>query len=273
MSRIVRYRPLDDLGEVRLDLDECPRRFVLFEQDPEHPDYPLEGPLIIALFLTPDGRWVQYTEQLSDYVSRPNVIDLIEVTPAYVIQELGLSMRELPPDLAALEPYRRAMRQSEAWGYMPRAGIEPAPLPEAPAACSVADAANNELTAYILGLEQGARDRQAPTNGRAPEESGIAATNRRTSEPRGGPPVILGKPGDETIVRGKRKGRLTLPRYNVVEALLAASDDGLSKDSLARESGHSDAVNILKRLAESDTDWKAVIKLAGKPGGRYRISD
>ncbi len=86
-------------------------------------------------------------------------------------------------------------------------------------------------------------------------------------------PVTLGKPGDEPIVRGKRKDRLTLPRYNVIKALLAAGDDGLSKDSLATESGCGDAVGILKRLAESDPDWKTVIKLAGKPGGRYRISD
>src|SRR5271157_1466827 len=43
--------------------------------------------------------------------------------------------------------------------------------------------------------------------------------------------------------------------------------------TLAIESGCGDAVNILKRLAKSDPDWKAVIKLAGKPGGRYRISD
>jgi|GEM_PF-6004372 len=105
-----------------------------------------------------------------------------------------------------------------------------------------------------------------------------AETGNDTGEPANGtgptgPPVTLGKSGDEPIVRGKRKGRLTLPRHNVVEALLAASDDGLSKDSLATESGHSDAVNILKRLAESDPDWKAVIKLAGRPGGRYRISD
>ncbi len=238
MSNVVRYRPLDDLGEVRLDLDECPRRFVLFEQDPDHPDYPLEGPLEIAIYLTPDGRWVQYTEELSDYISRPNVVKLLEVTPAYVIQELGLSMRELPPDLAALEPYREAMRQSQVWGYMPRAGIEPAPLSEAP----------NGPAAPRLKEEKKPPD---------------APTQR---------PVILGKPGDEPIVLGKRKNRLTQPRYDVITALLAAGDDGLSKDSLATDSGHGDAVGILKRLADSDPEWKAVIRLAGVPGGRYRIS-
>jgi hypothetical protein len=84
-------------------------------------------------------------------------------------------------------------------------------------------------------------------------------------------PVILGKPTDEPVVHGKRKPRLTAPRYKVVKALLEAGEDGLSKDSLATESGHTDAVGILKRLAESDDDWRAVILLAGVPGGRYRI--
>ena len=59
-----------------------------------------------------------------------------------------------------------------------------------------------------------------------------------------GPPVVLGKPTDEPIVNGKRKPRLTAPRYDVIRALLAAGEDGLSKDSLATESGHSDAVGI-----------------------------
>src|SRR5271157_2793749 len=80
-----------------------------------------------------------------------------------------------------------------------------------------------------------------------------AETGNDTGEPANGtgptePPVFLGKPGEEPVVRGKRKGRLTLPRHNVIEALLAAGDDGLSKDSLASKSGHADAVNILKRL-------------------------
>jgi len=84
--------------------------------------------------------------------------------------------------------------------------------------------------------------------------------------------VTLGKHGDEPIVLGKTKPRLTMARYNVVTALLDAGDKGLSKDSLVEKSGHEDAVGILKRLATLDPDWNAVIKLAGIPGGRYRIS-
>jgi hypothetical protein len=67
------------------------------------------------------------------------------------------------------------------------------------------------------------------------------------------------------------KRKLTTAQYDVVEALLAASDDGLSKDELATNSKHDDAVNVLKRLAKSDPDWGTVIRLAGKKGGRFRI--
>jgi hypothetical protein len=83
--------------------------------------------------------------------------------------------------------------------------------------------------------------------------------------------VILGKPGDEPTVNGVRKTKLTTPQYDAVKALLAAGDDGLSKDSLANESNHGDANRILKRLADSDPDWASVIQMAGKAGCRYRI--
>jgi len=85
------------------------------------------------------------------------------------------------------------------------------------------------------------------------------------------PLVVLGKRGDEPTVNGKRKKRLTTARYDVVNALLVAGDDGLSKDSLATESGHGDGHRILGRLAKSDSDWELVIQMAGEPGGRYRI--
>jgi hypothetical protein len=83
--------------------------------------------------------------------------------------------------------------------------------------------------------------------------------------------VILGKRSDEPTVNGRRKHRLTKARYDVVEALLAAGDDGLSKDCLAIESKHGDANRVLKRLADSDPDWAQAIQMAGMPGGRYRI--
>jgi hypothetical protein len=86
-----------------------------------------------------------------------------------------------------------------------------------------------------------------------------------------GPLVILGDCDEEPIVRGVRKSRLSVPRFDVVKALLAAGKRGLSKDALATESKHSDAHRILKRLANSDPDWCSVILMAGEPGGRYRM--
>jgi hypothetical protein len=83
--------------------------------------------------------------------------------------------------------------------------------------------------------------------------------------------VILGEFGDEPIVNGIRKARLTKPRHDVLKALLATGDGGLGKDSLATKSGHSDASRILRRLVDSDPDWASVIQMAEVPGGRYRI--
>jgi len=64
---------------------------------------------------------------------------------------------------------------------------------------------------------------------------------------------------------------LTRPQYGVVKALLEAGERGLSKDELDHKSKHGDARKILKRLAESDADWKAVIHFPGKPGVGCRI--
>jgi hypothetical protein len=113
-------------------------------------------------------------------------------------------------------------------------------------------------------------DPPAGSTGPAPDAAGSDRTPRKHRQA-AGQPVILGKPGDEPIVNGKRKARLSKPRFDVIAVLIAAGDDGLSKDSLAEESGHGDAHRILSRLAQSDPDWKAVIQMAGIPGGRYRI--
>jgi len=92
-------------------------------------------------------------------------------------------------------------------------------------------------------------------------------------------PVVASKqvqlfgPGEQPKVRDKKKPILTAARYNVVQALIESGDAGLRKDALSHESGHSDALGVLKRLAESDRDWKAVICFPGKHGqGKgYRI--
>jgi hypothetical protein len=96
---------------------------------------------------------------------------------------------------------------------------------------------------------------------------------RRTPRPKAAPApaVVLNGQGKPPVVRGQRKPVLTFAQYNVVTALLQAGEGGLSKDELARDSGHTDALGILRRLARKDPDWAAVIRFAGQTGGRYRI--
>lgn len=86
----------------------------------------------------------------------------------------------------------------------------------------------------------------------------------------GVPPVVLNGQAKAPVVKGKPKPTLRHAQYNVVQALLRAGGGGLTKDQLVSQSGHSDAVNILKRLAR-DRDWATVIGLPGTSGKRYRI--
>jgi hypothetical protein len=83
--------------------------------------------------------------------------------------------------------------------------------------------------------------------------------------------VILRGPGDPVIVCGKEKSKLTRPQYDVIKALLAAGEDGLSKDKLDECSSHNYAYKILQRLRDSDPDWAKVIQMADRAWGRYRI--
>ena len=76
---------------------------------------------------------------------------------------------------------------------------------------------------------------------------------------------------DRPTIDGIAKSKLTMPQYNVVQTLIEAGEHGLGKDELIRRSGHSDAIGILKRLADDDADWEHVISFARKPGGGYRI--
>lgn len=89
-------------------------------------------------------------------------------------------MTELPPDLAALDPYREAMRKESPWIlYGPRVETEPAPLPEgeskpseAPAANSLTpseskrDKAENEALAIALRIVQSDGRNNFAFNGR-----------------------------------------------------------------------------------------------------------
>ena len=85
-----------------------------------------------------------------------------------------------------------------------------------------------------------------------------------------GASVVLHGPGKPVTVLGKQKPRLTRPQHDVVQALLDAGKEGLTKDLLVYNSGHTDAVGILTRLKRKD-DWGQVIQMAGTTGGGYRI--
>ena len=133
-----------------------------------------------------------------------------------------------------------------------------------------------EASALILGRILGENHEFQPDQLAAPLPSGTADPppegDRTPEEPAAaGPLVFPEKRADEPTVNGRRKKRLTNAQYDVLDVLIAAGDDGLSKDSLATESGHGDAHRVLQRLAESDPDWDSVILMAEKPGGRYRI--
>lgn len=96
------------------------------------------------------------------------------------------------------------------------------------------------------------------------------ATPPATASP-SSPAVILAGKTKQPIVRGNAKPVLRLAQYNVVKALVDAGDTGLTVDQLVHHSGHSDARGILRRLANSDPDWRSVMHFPGKAGGHYRI--
>jgi hypothetical protein len=85
------------------------------------------------------------------------------------------------------------------------------------------------------------------------------------------PPVALGKYGEKPRIRGKEVSALNPPRHNVIGALLKEWPERLSKDELVQKSGHSDAVNILKRLVLLP-EWASVIELAGERCMGYGIA-
>jgi hypothetical protein len=103
-------------------------------------------------------------------------------------------------------------------------------------------------------------------------ESGVELPTREDATSEGhGCAVRLGGRAESPSVKGVLKPRLTPARYDIIQALIAAGENGLTGDELIEKSGHGGAINTLKRLAASDSDWGAVIQLAGVPNGRYRI--
>jgi hypothetical protein len=82
--------------------------------------------------------------------------------------------------------------------------------------------------------------------------------------------VGLHGPGQPPTVLGQPMPILSDARYTVVEALIEAGPEGLSKDQIEIKV-NSAARKTLKKLAESDPRWAKVIQLPGLPGMRYRL--
>jgi hypothetical protein len=81
--------------------------------------------------------------------------------------------------------------------------------------------------------------------------------------------VRLQGPGKPVLLEGKEKPALSKTAYAVVEALVKANGAGLKKAALEKVCG--DARGVLKRLAKSDKDWRAVIHFPKSAGRGYRI--
>jgi hypothetical protein len=86
------------------------------------------------------------------------------------------------------------------------------------------------------------------------------------------PAIVVGERGARPVVNGKEKRPLTDAQFDIVKALLKAGSLGLSRDQLDKESGRGDALKTLRRLADSDADWAAVIKFPGVKGGGYHMA-
>lgn len=87
-------------------------------------------------------------------------------------------------------------------------------------------------------------------------------------------PVVLRGLSKRPLVRGMEVGELSKSRYEVIQALVRAWPDGLSKDEFPRRSGYPDAVRMLKKQAKKDEVWASVIELPGQDGRGlgYRIA-
>lgn len=83
--------------------------------------------------------------------------------------------------------------------------------------------------------------------------------------------VVLRGPRERPLVRGTEVPQVTQTRYDILEALIEAGENGLSGRELKNRSRHSSAVNTLKSLARSSNAWGGAVVLPKKPGLGYRL--
>ncbi len=84
--------------------------------------------------------------------------------------------------------------------------------------------------------------------------------------------VVLRGVDQEPLVMGQRLPPLSAHRYAVMQALVGAGPSGMTKAQLDITSGYGDARKTLKRIAESDPRWAAVLHFPRRRGGGgYRV--
>jgi len=108
----------------------------------------------------------------------------------------------------------------------------------------------------------------APLHGGVPSQAHACDSSGLSHEAASASPVKLGRPGEPCIVRGSTKMPLTDGQHAVIAALIEAGAEGLTKDAL--EAIRRSARRMLDDLRK-DSDWAAVIRMAGRTNGRYRI--
>jgi hypothetical protein len=85
------------------------------------------------------------------------------------------------------------------------------------------------------------------------------------------PAIVFSGDAREPRVNGKSKKRMTPEQFKVVQALLSAGEDGLSKGELEKKSGIGDPLGVLRRLRK-DPDYGNAIDMAGTRGRGYRVA-
>ncbi|QYK49190.1 MAG: hypothetical protein KF838_04890 [Phycisphaeraceae bacterium] len=121
--------------------------------------------------------------------------------------------------------------------------------------------------ANAIGAQNAAQ--RGSDEGLASNSSSDAAGNSPPPPVQKGPRVVLGNRGEPCLVDGKEMPPLTDGRYAVIEALIKAGEDGLTKDAI--EAVRGSARRMLEDLSELHPEWAAVIQMAGQTNGRYRI--
>jgi hypothetical protein len=85
-------------------------------------------------------------------------------------------------------------------------------------------------------------------------------------------PVVLHGQGKRPEVLGVEVDPLNASDYRIIQALLDAGDEGLSKDKIDAKANVTNGPTNLRRLRmQAERTWGLVIKMAGEKGKKYRV--